>query len=411
MSGGGGGGGRWKQILAGGAAICGLVYVLEHFHVHAGPLTIALLAVGGLAMIFGSCEAMIMCVEGVGQKLKWNEFVAGTMAGLASNVPEVIMIGFVVKAEPRVAFVVTCLTLHVNALVFGIYSGLLPTDESGHAALPEAIVKLGADLLALAAGLFLAIGTLMLTMRTFATGDHRGEGLGAMDLYAIGGGMLIVQVVSTREMLKRFAAADAEQHDAEQEKAKPAPKEDPKKKDHREAEEKPPPEKEATMGAIIGYGLLGIGGSFIGGHAVGDFADGIVKALNERHYPEMIGAIIVSFFSGIASYAMIASAHVKGKVSLALSNVSGAVTQMPFVVFPCTLIMMAAFAQTKLIPTLPNGGVLPIDMETTSVLLFAFPTLLLLWKSITDDGKINKLETTVMCVLFGLIMYFLAKHG
>jgi len=102
---------------------------------------------------------------------------------------------------------------------------------------------------------------------------------------------------------------------------------------------------------------------------------------------------------------------VKGKTSLALSNVSGAVTQMPFVVFPCTLIMMAVFAQTGLIPTLPNGGVLPIDMETTSVLLMAFPTLLLLWKSITDDGKINKLETTVMCVLFGIIIYFLAKHG
>jgi hypothetical protein len=395
MSGGGGGGGRWKQVLVAGVLICGLVYVLEHLHVHAGALTIGLLAVGGLAMIFGSCEAMILCVEGVGQKLKWNEFVAGTMAGLASNVPEVIMIGFVVKAEPRVAFVVTCLTLHVNALVFGIYSGLLPTDESGHAVLPDAVVKLGADLLALAAGLFLAIGTLMLTMRTFATGDHRGEGLGAMDLYAIGGGMLIVQIVATREMLSRFAAAEP--------KSAPSSKKAPGSI--------PPPEKPASTGAIVGYGLLGIGGSFIGGHAVGDFADGIVKALSERHYPEMIGAIIVSFFSGIASYAMIASAHVKGKTALALSNVSGAVTQMPFVVFPCTLIMMAVFAQTGLIATLPNGGVLPIDMETTSVLLFAFPTLLLLWKSITDDGKVNKLETTVMCVLFGLIMYFLAKHG
>ncbi len=57
---------------------------------------------------------MILCAEGVGQKLKWNEFVAVTMAGLASNVPEVIMIGFGVKAEPRVAFVVTCLTLRVT---------------------------------------------------------------------------------------------------------------------------------------------------------------------------------------------------------------------------------------------------------------------------------------------------------
>ena len=33
---------------------------------------------GGVAMIFGSCEAMILCAEGVGQKLKWNEFVAVT---------------------------------------------------------------------------------------------------------------------------------------------------------------------------------------------------------------------------------------------------------------------------------------------------------------------------------------------
>ncbi len=376
-------------MMAAGVLVCALVYGLEHAGAGAGAAIIALLAIGGLLLIFGACEAMILCVEGIGQKLGWNEFVAGTMAGLASNVPEVIMIAFVVKAEPRVAFVVTCLTLHVNALVFGVYSGLLPTDDSGHAALPDAIVKLGADLLALAAGLFLAIGTLMLTMRTFATGDHRGEGLGAMDLYAIGGGMLVVQIVSTREMLKRFAAVPT------------APT-----SDVPEA-----PAKKASALGIAGFGLLGIAGSFVGGHAVGDFADAVVDALTVRHYPPMIGAILVSFFSGIASYVMIASAHLKGKTALALSNVSGAVTQMPFVVFPCTLVIMAAFAQAGIIPTLPNGGVLPIDMETTSVLLFAFPTLLLLWKAITDDGKINKLETTVMCVLFGLIMYFLAKHG
>jgi Ca2+/Na+ antiporter len=390
MSGGGGGGDRWKWLLAAGLLVCLLAWGLEH--AHAGPafLQVVLLAVGGLAMIFGSCEAMILCVEGVGQRLGWNDFVAGTMAGLASNVPEVIMIGFVVKADPRVAFVVTCLTLHVNALVFGIYSGLLPKDRSGHAELPEAIVKLGADLLALAAGLFLAIGTLMLTMRTFASGDHKGEGLGAFDLYVVGGGMLVVQIVSTREMLARFADAEAASQKAPEAAPETAP---------------------ASVLAIVGYGALGIGGSFVGGHAVGDFADQVVKVLTTHGYSEMVGAIVVSFFSGVASYAMIASAHVKGKTALALSNVSGAVTQMPFVVFPCTLVMMAAFAQTGLIPTLPNGGVLSIDMETTSVLLFAFPTLLLLWKSITDDGKINKLETTVMCVLFVIIIYFLARHG
>ena len=92
-------------------------------------------------------------------------------------------------------------------------------------------------------------------------------------------------------------------------------------------------------------------------------------------------------------------------------NVSGAVTQMPFVVLPSTIIMMAVFAEMGVIPKLPHGGVLAIDLETTSVLLFGFPSLLVLWKSISDDGKVNKLETSVMVAMFGLIIYLLAQHG
>jgi hypothetical protein len=75
------------------------------------------------------------------------------------------------------------------------------------------------------------------------------------------------------------------------------------------------------------------------------------------------------------------------------------------------MIMMAVFAQLGIIPKLPHGGVLTIDLETTSVLLFAFPTLLVLWKSIADDGMINKVETAVMVVMFGLVIFFLAVHG
>ena len=126
MSGGGGGGNHWQKMLAGGVAVCGGAYGLEAAHVggHLGPAL--LLGLGGLMLVFGSCEAMILSVEALGIRMRWNEFVAGTMAGLASNVPEIIMLGFVVAKEPRVAFVVTCLTVHVNALVFGVYSGVLP---------------------------------------------------------------------------------------------------------------------------------------------------------------------------------------------------------------------------------------------------------------------------------------------
>jgi len=160
--------------------------------------------------------------------------------------------------------------------------------------------------------------------------------------------------------------------------------------------------------------LLGGGTALVGGHAVGDFADGIVSALTEREYPEMVGAIIVSFFAGIASYLMIATAHMKGRYELALSNVSGAVTQVPFVILPATMILMAALFQLGITDPFPNlaaGVVLPIDLETTSVIFFGAPTCLVLWNSIADDGKVNKLETTIMVVLFGLIIYFLAQHG
>ncbi|MDF1701030.1 MAG: hypothetical protein P1V36_07720, partial [Planctomycetota bacterium] len=72
-----------------------------------------------------------LTIEGLGKRLGWNEFVAGTMAGLASNVPEIVMLGFVVKANPRVAFVVVMLTLHVGAMAVGLYCGLLPRDARG----------------------------------------------------------------------------------------------------------------------------------------------------------------------------------------------------------------------------------------------------------------------------------------
>jgi hypothetical protein len=376
-------------MFAGGTAVCGLGTWMHHGHVGPGFLAPVLLGLGGLALVFGSCEAMIKCVEALGERQKWNDFVAGTMAGLASNVPEIIMLGFVVAAAPRVAFVVTCLTLHVNALIFGVYSALLPKNETGHALLPSAITKLGADLLACAAGVFLALGTMMLTLKVFDAGDHRGEGLGAGDLYAIGIALLAVQVVSVRELLSRFSSTDATAPGAAK------------------ATEGPRP----PLGPIVMYGAIGMVGSFLGGHAVGDFADALVDALSHRGYSEMVGAIIVSLFSGIASYLMIASAHFKKKTDLALSNVAGAVTQMPFVVLPCTLIMMATFAKLGVIPHLPHGAVLAIDLETTSVLLLSFPTLLVLWKSISDDGMVSKLETAVMVSVFGLIIYFLVQHG
>src|SRR5262245_22120118 len=127
----------WKLLLGTGTVLCLAAYALESAQAGVSTLATLTLATGGLMVTFGSCEAMIHCVEGLGARLRWNPFVAGAMAGLAANIPEIVMIGFIVAREPRVAFVVTCLTLHVNALIFGVYSALLPRDASGSARLPD----------------------------------------------------------------------------------------------------------------------------------------------------------------------------------------------------------------------------------------------------------------------------------
>ncbi len=387
MSGGGGGGKSWIWILIAGLALCGAAHGLHT--AHAGPswLVPALQALGGLSVIFGSCEAMILSVEGLGQRLSWNAFVAGAIATLASNVPEIIMLGFVVAAEPRVAFVVVALTLHINALVFGVYSGILPRDDKGHARLPVALVKTSTDLFIAGGSVFLATGCLMLVIQLFATGKHKTGGFGAPDLYVIGTVLLLVQAVSVWQMIVRFSSG-AERAEPEQ---------------HGE----PPP----SWGRIAGFGVLGLATSVLGGHAVGDFADVLVTSLTEAGYSEMIGAIVLSVFAGAGAYVMTAMAHVRGKYDIALANVSGAITQVPFVVLPAVMLMIAGLSSLGVVPVLEHGAVLAIDLETTSVVLLAFPPMLILWKSVQDDGSVNWVETAGMVSVFALTLYFLAVHG
>ena len=64
---GGGGGNLWVVVLVVGCALVGGGMALEHA---GGPTWLLglLLAVGGLSVVFGSCEAMIKCVEGLAER-------------------------------------------------------------------------------------------------------------------------------------------------------------------------------------------------------------------------------------------------------------------------------------------------------------------------------------------------------
>jgi hypothetical protein len=387
----------WLYKIGGGGA----VVAVGMFGHHALPLWLAAacLGLGGLAVVFGSCEAMIKSVEGVGKRVGWNPFVAGTMAGLASNVPELVMLGFVLAAAPRVGFIVTCLTLHVGALAFGLYSGFLPRDATGHARLPEPLVKISTDLFAAAAGVFLGTGLVMLMLRTFSAGDHGGEGLGAADLYVLGAALLFVQIVATLELVKRFSSDEPEEaHDGASGSAG-------------SAADGPPPVAPPSWGTIAGFGAIGLATSVLGGHAVGDFADILVEALDEAGYPEMVGALLLSVFASAGAFAMIVTSHANKMYDVALASAAGQVSQVPFVVLPVALILLAILAQTGVIPTASSGAILPIDLETTSVMLLAFPPMLMLWKAVQDDGQVSWVETAAMICVFGIVIYLLAVHG
>ena len=133
---------QWLWLL-----IIGLVLVaIGTFAIHShGWLKGMLLGLGGLVVVFASYEMMIHAVDGFAKRKKMDSFVAATMAALSSNIPELVMLAFVLMASPTIGFIVTVLTLHVGAAAFGLYCGTLPRDIQGDAHLPKPLVDLSTD--------------------------------------------------------------------------------------------------------------------------------------------------------------------------------------------------------------------------------------------------------------------------
>ena len=385
----------WLWLLLGGLAIVAAANFVITPHGWSQAIAFGL---GGLLVVFASSEMMIMAVDGYARRRKMNTFVAGTMAGLSSNIPELVMLAFVLLATPRVGFIVTILTLHVGAAAFGIYCGVLPRDEKGNASLPTPLVGLSTDLYAAAGGIFFSLGVIMLLMHSFAPtgmGAPNSEAyLGTTDLYVFGAILLSIQTVAIWRLVKRFSGA----HEPQSAEDVPV---------HNEGTQ-----KDMAVLSIVGFGLAGLFMSIIGGHAVGEFAGILVEKLEAAGFSEMFGAVILSLFASAGAFILIGTAHAKGKFNIAMANASGAVTQTPFLVMPIAMMLLAAFTQTGLIPVAGGmNGVIPIDLHTTSAIFLAFPSMLILWKAVQDDGKVNWLETTSMIAVFMLAIYLLVMHG
>ena len=382
---------QWLWLLIAGLILIAIATFAISSH---GWLLGILLGFGGLLVVFASSEMMIHAVDGYAKRQKMNSFVAGTMAGLSSNIPELVMLAFVLMASPRIGFIVTVLTLHVGAAAFGLYCGTLPRDIEGNAALPKPLVKLSTDLYAAAAGVFFSLGVIMLLMKAFAENGATTTYLTTTDLYVFGTILLTIQVIATVRLVKRFS----KQHKPESQDDIPL--------------EVTSLETMMSIKTIISFGLGGLAMSVIGGHSVGEFAGILVHKLSAAGYSEMFGAIILSVFAAAGAFIMIGTAHFQGKYNIAMANASGAITQVPFLVLPAAMIMLAIFTQTGIIPIAGGlNGVIPIDLHTTSAIFLGFPSMLILWKAVQDDGKVNWLETTSMIAIFALAIYLLVAHG
>jgi hypothetical protein len=382
---------QWLWLLLTGLAMVGIATFILPAH---GWFHAIILGLGGLIVVFASSEMMIKAVDGYAKRKKMNSFVAGTMAGLSSNIPELVMLGFVLVATPRIGFIVTVLTLHVGAAVFGLYSVALPRDVEGNAKLPKPLVGLSTDLYAAAAGVFFSLGVIMLLMKAFSVRGGTDASLNTTDLYVFGTVLLLIQAVAITRLVKRFSGNH-----------KPASEEDVPMQVQKHEQLMP-------VATITAFGVAGLVVSVVGGHAVGEFAGILVEKLEQAGYSEMFGAVILSVFSVSGAFVMIGTAHVQKKYSIAMANASGAITQVPFLVLPIAMILLAAFTQAGIIPAVDNpGGVIPIDIHTTSAILLGFPSMLVLWKAVQDDGKVNWVETATMIAIFMLVIYLLVAHG
>jgi len=367
----------WGWLIVAGFAIAGLVAIV---HIH-GTTGAAIETAGGLALIAGSCEALILSVEGMSARLGWNKFVGGTIAAVVSNVPEISLLGFFVAKDPTMAFIIGMMSVYTNSMVFALYALLLPKDK-GSAAIPQPIVKAGTDLLSFGGGLCLALAGAMIILHEFGSDV---KDVGVPELYFIGFGLLGVFATFLVSLVRYYSA--------EEPKAEGAPKSEP----HAHGP--------SSWLAIAGLMVLGVGGSFVGGHAMSDVGDAIVAAFPTLKPMQV--ALVLALIAGVPTYVIVINAHVKKQPLIALSNTFGGLTQNLFNVMAFCCLLIASFNTFGIL----HHQTVPITVGTTLSVLFIYPTYAILQRAIEDDGQFNWIEIVGLVTLIGFLMFLLAREA
>jgi hypothetical protein len=262
-----------------------------------------------------------------------------------------VIIFLILGQQFEMAWVLALATIFMNSLVFAIYTLMLPKDEQGNFRLPDAIQWVGSDLLTMGAVISLAVGLSMIVVMLFPVGELGiiYTHLQAGELVVFGLCLLVVFVAYLYTITKYYA--------------------------------------------------------LLGGEALANFAN-FASGAEGLNLSFLHTALLLVIFAGTPEYIIVASSHIKEEIEVALSNAFGGIVQVFFVIFGFTLLAsgITGFA-------LNIQDVVPIDLFSVVLLVFAFPSMFLLRQMITDDSKVNALESIAMIAVFVMMLYILLIYG
>ncbi len=341
--------------------------------------------VAGVMVIAGASEAFVISVEGISQNKNLTDYVSGIYASLASTIPELSVLTFLLLAHQfEMAWVLALATIFMNSLVFAVYTLALPKDERGNFTLPDAITWVGSDLLAMGAVISLSVGLSMLMLFVFSLANPvLPQSLDAGELIMFGLCLVAVFITYLYRITKYYGKCEPDSSD--------------------EGMVCHVPEHRMSSKTLALTLLVAAAGALIGGEALAGFAE---WATEVQHLNFIHAALLLVLFGGAPEYVIVASSHRKERIEVALSNAFGGIVQVFFVIFGYTLIVSGIVALVFGVTQ-----VLPIDLFSVVLLVFAFPSLSILRVTITDDAKVNVLESVAMIAVFVMMLYILLVWG
>ena len=146
-------------------------------------------------------------------------------------------------------------------------------------------------------------------------------------------------------------------------------------------------------------------GALLGGEALSGFAD-FASGAEGLNLSFIHTALLLVVFGGTPEYIIVASSHRKEEIEVALSNAFGGIVQVFFVIFGFTLVASGTIGWLT-----GTINIIPIDLFSVVLLIFAFPTMFILRVVITDDASVNALESIAMIAVFIMMLYILLMYG